>query len=341
MGATAAMTEQQLLEAARDGDEQAFAALVDSHRSALFAHCYRMLGSPDDAEDALQDAMLRAWRGLKRFRGGSSLRSWLYAVATNASLRAIERRAPRMLPIDYGPPSDPHGALGEPLTESLWVDPLPDASLGPDATYEQRESVELAFIAALQLLPARQRAVLILRDVLGFSGAEVAAALQTTPASVYSALQRAHRTIDERVPARSQQATLLSLDDAELRAIVDGYVAAWERGDVDALARLLSEEATFSMPPLATWFRGRAAILEFLLRRPLDGRLRWPSVAVRANGQLAFGHYRVDPHSGGVSPHSITVVTLQGAQIDAITAFLKPQLFERFALAAPPATVTG
>jgi RNA polymerase sigma-70 factor (ECF subfamily) len=334
------MTEEQLLDAAREGDEEAFGVLVDSHRSALYAHCYRMLGSPDDAEDALQDALLRAWRGLRRFRAGSPLRSWLYAIATNASLRAIERRPDRVLPIDYGPPSDPHDTLGEPLTESRWVDPLPDSSLGPDASYEQRESVELAFIAALQLLPARQRAVLILRDVLGFSGAEVADALDTTPASVYSALQRAHRTVEARLPERSQQATLLTLDDADLRSVVDGYVAAWEGGDVDALARMLTEEATFSMPPLPTWFRGRAAIREFLAQRPLAGSLRWPSVPLRANGQLAFGHYRVDPHNGDATPHSITVVTLSGAQIDSITAFLKPRLFERFELSALPPTAT-
>ncbi|HWX95240.1 MAG TPA: sigma-70 family RNA polymerase sigma factor [Solirubrobacteraceae bacterium] len=330
------MTEEQLLDAARDGDEDAFGALIETHRSALYAHCYRMLGSAEDADDALQDALLRAWRGLPRFRGGSPLRSWLYAIATNASLRAIERRPNRVLPIDYGPPSDPHEAPGAPLTESIWIDPLPDASLGPDAGYEQRETVELAFIAALQLLPARQRAVLILRDVLGFSGAEVAALLDTTPASVYSALQRAHRTVDARLPERSQQATLRALGDAELRAIVDGYVAAWERGDVDALATMLSDEATMSMPPIATWFRGRAAVLEFLTRRPLDGRLRWPSIQVRANGQLAFGHYRADPRDGSVTPHSISVVTLRGSQIDAITAFLEPQLFERFALGALP-----
>jgi RNA polymerase sigma-70 factor (ECF subfamily) len=241
-----------------------------------------------------------------------------------------------VLPIDYGPQSDPHGALGEPLTETLWIEPLPDTALGPDARYEQRESVELAFIAALQLLPARQRAVLILRDVLGFSGAEVAAALDTTPPAVHSALQRAHRTIDGRLPARSQQATLRELDDAELRAVVDGYLAAWERGDVAALAALLTEEATLSMPPIATWFRGRDAVMQFLLQRPLDGQLRWPSVPLRANGQLAFGQYRADPDGGAVTPHSITLVTLQGAQIDEITAFHKPELFPRFALAPLP-----
>src|ERR671924_852000 len=167
--------ERELLEAARGGDEAAYGSLVETYRGELHAHCYRMLGSVHDAEDALQDAMLRAWRGLGRFEGRSSLRSWLYTITTNASLKAIRRRPKRVLRIDYGPPADPHARADEPLLESVWVEPAPDEQLfadddatGPEARYEQRESVELAFIAALQHLPARQRAVLILRDVLGF-----------------------------------------------------------------------------------------------------------------------------------------------------------------------------
>src|ERR687887_152002 len=206
------------LDAARAGDQDAYRDLVEPHRAELHAHCYRMLGSVHDAEDALQEALLRSWRGLARFEGRSSLRSWLYTIATNPCLNLIARRPKRVLPIDYGPPTDPHDGPGEPLVESVWVEPYPDEQLA----YEQRESVELAFVAALQHLPARQRAVLILRDVLGFSGDEVAEALETTPASVDSALQRAHRTVDERLPKRSQQATLSSLDDQRMREIVDG-----------------------------------------------------------------------------------------------------------------------
>src|ERR671910_830848 len=170
-----------LLQAAQAGDDEAFGRLVEPYRGELHAHCYRMLGSLHDADDALQDALLRAWQGLTGFEGRSSLRSWLYTIATNASLRAIERRPKRVLPIDYGPAADPHDGLAEPLVESVWVEPFPDERLGledglagPEARYEQRESVELAFIAALQHLPARQRAVLILRDVLGFSARETA-----------------------------------------------------------------------------------------------------------------------------------------------------------------------
>src|SRR3954467_2584972 len=176
--------ERDLLDAARGGDQDAYAELVEPHRGALHAHCYRMLGSVHDAEDAAQETLLRAWRSLSSFQGRSSLRSWLYTIATNVCLRAIERRPGRVLPIDYGPPGDPHQPLGEPPVEPTWIEPYPDEKLaldsglaGPEALYEQRESVELAFIAALQHLPPRQRAVLILRDVLGFDGAEVAEAL--------------------------------------------------------------------------------------------------------------------------------------------------------------------
>src|SRR4051794_27524840 len=241
---------QRRLDARRRGDrvlaaegdgmtEEAFAQLVADHRGELRAHCYRMLGSLHDAEDALQETLLRAWRANDSFEGRSSLRSWLYTIATNVCLRAIERRPKRVLPIDYGPASaDPHADTGEPITESVWIEPFP----GPDVRYEQRESVELAFIAALQHLPAQQRAVLILRDVLGYSGAEAAAALDTNADAVYSALQRAHKTVQERLPEQTQQATLRSLGDERLSEIVTGYVDAWERNDVDALAALLAED---------------------------------------------------------------------------------------------------
>ena len=325
------MTESELLEAAAAGDERAYAELIEPHRRRLHAHCYRMLGSAHDAEDAVQETLLRAWRGLSSFRGRSSLRSWLYTIATNVCLRAIERRPGRVLPVDYGPPSDPHEPLGEPLVESTWIEPYPDERLGlddglagPEARYEQRESVELAFIAALQHLPARQRAVLILRDVLGFSGAEVAEALETTPASVYSALQRAHQSVDHRLPELSQQATLRSLGDARLREIVDRYVEAWERHDVDALAAMLTEGATLAMPPTASWYGGRDAIATGLRRGPLDGRRQWRLTPTRASGQLAVMAYLWDGAGGRFAPHHLAVLTLRGALIDEIDAFHDP-----------------
>src|SRR5918994_3751305 len=226
--------EANVLEAAREGDEAAFARLIEPYRGELHAHCYRMLGSLHDAEDALQEATLRAWKALKRFEGRSSLRSWLYTIATNTCLTQIQRRPKRVLPVDYGPATDPFTGPGQPITETVWLEPYPDTDLedglaGPEARYEQRESIELAFIAALQHLPASQRAVLILREVLGFSATEVAEAMETSVPSVNSALQRARASIEERVPDQSQAATLRTLDDDEIAEIVKTYVDAWER----------------------------------------------------------------------------------------------------------------
>lgn len=332
------MTDAQLVEAAIARNEDAFGELVEPHRRALHAHCYRMLGSLQDAEDAVQETMLRAWRGIKQFEGRSSLRSWLYTIATNVCLRAIERRPSRVLPIDRGPPGDPHEPVREPLLESVWMEPYPDEELGfdeslagPEARYEQRESIELAFIAALQHLPARQRAVLILRDVLGFSGAEVAKALETTPASVYSALQRAHATLDERRPDRSQQATLHSLDDEQLKGIVQRYVDAWARNDVGAIVGMLTETATLAMPPIPSWYRGRDAIEMVLSRVVFEGTRSWRMLATSANGQLAVGAYELDA-SGVYLPHGVTVLTLKGDLIDEMTHFRTSALVERFGL---------
>jgi RNA polymerase sigma-70 factor, ECF subfamily len=335
------MSEQQLIDKARSGDERAYDRLVEPHRAELRAHCYRMLGSAHDAEDALQDALLRAWRGLAGFEGRSSLRSWLYTIATNACLKAIERRPKLVLPIDYGPAADPHDGHRQPLLESVWVDPYPDERLGledglagPEARYEQRESVELAFIAALQYLPGRQRAVLILRDVLGFSAREVADALDATPASVDSALQRAHKTVDQRLPARSQQATLRALGDDAQRAIVAEFIDAWERADVDAVVAMLTQDAAMTMPPIPSWYRGREAIAAFLSGRPLAGSLRWRSVPTRANGQLAFGLYIFSEDTQSFIAHGVNVLTLDGAQIAEIDSFLVPEAFARFGLPA-------
>jgi RNA polymerase sigma-70 factor, ECF subfamily len=329
--------EGALLEAARDGSEDAYRRLVEPHRAELLAHSYRMLGSLADAEDALQDALLRAWRGLGEFEGRSSVRTWLYAITTNACLALIERRAKRMLPVDYGPPADPHDASEVPLVESVWVEPYPDEALGvedglagPEASYERRESVELAFIAALQHLPARQRAALILRDVLGFSAREVAESLETTVASVNSALQRARKTVDERLPGQSQQATLRSLGDKGVRDLVERYVDAWERGDAAAILAMLAEDATFGMPPDPTWYRGRDAIATFLPRGPLAAR--WRFVPTRANGQLAFGTYSWDPATGVYEAHALDVLTVDGARVKEITAFRAPEAFAAFDL---------
>jgi RNA polymerase sigma-70 factor (ECF subfamily) len=317
-----ALADTQLLSAARDGDEEAYRKLVEPRAAELHAHCYRMLGSVHDAEDALQEALLRAWRGLPRFEGRSSVRSWLYRIATNTCLDAAAGRQKRVLPIDFGPGADPHDSPGVPVTESVWVEPY----AGVEESYEQRESVELAFVAALQHLPATQRAVLILREVLGFSAAEVAETLHTTVAGVNSALQRARKAVDERVPEASQQATLRELGDERAREIVERYTAALEAGDVEAITALLTDDATWSMPPCPAWYRGREAVTAFLTEYPLQER--WRHIPTRANGQLAVGCYMWDGEKYAAAV--LDVLTLRGEKIVDVTAFLAPWVFRRF-----------
>jgi RNA polymerase sigma-70 factor, ECF subfamily len=321
--------EQELLSAARNGDQNVFEPLVSPYRGELHAHCYRMLGSVQDAEDALQEALLRAWRGVGRFEGRSSLRSWLYTIATNTCLNAIARRPRRVLPIDYAPAADPHGGPGEPIVESVWVEPYPDELVGlgdglagPDARYEMRESVELAFVAALQHLPPNQRAVLILREVLGFSAKEVAETLATSVASVNSALQRARAAVEERTPEQSQQATLRALGDEELSKIVDRYVQAWERNDVQTVVDMLTEDAAFAMPPLASWFGGIESIETFLTGWPLSGAWRWRAIPTRANGQVALAFYAWDEDEQGYLPFALNELTFRGDKISDVVAFV-------------------
>jgi RNA polymerase sigma-70 factor, ECF subfamily len=328
--------EPALLDATRRGDEEAFRKLIEPHRVELHAHCYRMLGSLDDAEDALQDALLRAWRGLAGFQAGKPLRPWLYRIATNTSLDLIAKRGKRVLPNDRSLPVAPHSGPGQPTFETPWIEPYPDEVAGladgyaaPDARYELRESVELAFIAALQHLPARQRAVLILREVLGYSAREVADSLDTSTASVNSALQRARATVDERLPSASQQATLRALGDEALRDVVQGYLTVWENRDVDAMVAMLVEDATFAMPPFPNWFQGRDAVIAFIVS---TGKPRLRHVLTRAGGQPAVGWYRWSPDTETYTPTSIEVLTLEGPRVKGITAFVSPGLFGRFGL---------
>jgi RNA polymerase sigma-70 factor, ECF subfamily len=330
--APAGAQERALIEAARGGDEDAFRRLLEPYRGELHAHCYRMLGSVHDAEDALQDALLRAWRALPRFQGRSSLRTWLYRIATNTSLDLIERRPQRVLPIDLGPAADPHD-------EPAWLEPYPDEQLGvedgraaPEARYERRESVELAFVAAVQHLPPNQRAALILRDVLGFSAAEVAETLGTTVASVNSAMQRARAAVDERMPERSQQVALRALGDAEVRALVERYTSAMERADVDAIVDLLAADATWSMPPDLSLFRGHDEIVGFLRAGPMN--VRWRHLPAHANGQPAVACYAWSAERGCYEGMVLDVFTLDGPRIAAVTSFITPDVFSSFGL--PP-----
>jgi RNA polymerase sigma-70 factor, ECF subfamily len=318
-----------LLHRAQSGDSRAFDELAEAYRAELRAHCYRILGSVHDAEDALQDAMLRAWKGLPGFSGHGTVRAWLYAIATNTALDISKHRSRRELPVEFGPPAGP-GAEFEPnATEVPWLEPYPDqwlapeafgqAAAAPEARYEQRESIELAFIVALQQLPPLQRAALLLKEVVGFSTAEISTQLGTSPQSVNSALQRARASVRDRQPKPSQQATLARLGEQRIAAIARQYADAIESGDVDTLISMLTQDASWSMPPTPTWFHGREAVRDFLVRFPL--RETWRHRTTSANGQLAVGGYLLDPDRQVFVPWVIDVLTFEGENISAVTAF--------------------
>ncbi len=320
-------------------DAAAFERLAEPLRPELRAHCYRMLGSVHDAEDAVQDTMLRAWRGRRGFAGRGSWRSWLYTVATRTCLDAIDTRARHLLPADCGPPSG-HAVTGDtPLEGVAWLGPYPDADVatgspGPEARYEQREAVELAFVAALQHLTGNQRAALLLFEVVGLSAAEIAAMLGTSVASVNSALERARKALAARAPEPTQQQTLRELGDARLRTVVDRYCAALEEGDASLLVSLLTEDATWSMPPLPHWYRGRPAVMDFAVQVPLRSCGAWRHLAIGANGQPAAASYLRSKDSPSYRAWSIDVLSLRGDRVHDITSFLDPAAFEAFGLPA-------
>jgi RNA polymerase sigma-70 factor, ECF subfamily len=316
---------QSTLDAALDGDDEAFRALVEPHRDGLHAHCYRMLGSLQDAEDAVQETLLRCWRGLARFDRARPLRPWLYRIATNVCMNALARRSRRVLSLD-APPASPDDGAGEPLAESLWLEPYP---LAPEASYEERESVELAFVAALQHLAPAQRAVLILRDVLGFSAREVSEQLDATTAAVNSSLQRARRTLATSLPDRTQQATLRALGDARMRQLVERYIAAWERRDVEALVAILAEDVTFAMPPHPHWWRGRDDVIAAVVRTGLPDVRK---LRTEANGQPAVAWYVRQTPGGPYLARSIEVLSFDGERVSAIVAFASTRLFASFGL---------
>jgi RNA polymerase sigma-70 factor, ECF subfamily len=321
--------EADAIAAVRAGDEAAFERLVLPYRRELHAHCYRMLGSLHDTEEAMQEAMLRVWRGLDGFEGRSSLRAWLYRIATNTCLDLIGRRKRRLLPEEYTAKADPELPPGAPVAEQVWIEPYPDEALevpdgyaSPDASYEERESLELAFVAAMQHLAPRQRAALILREVLGFSAKEVGETLETSVPSVNSALQRARETIDRRLPDRSQQVTLRSLGDARMKEIVEDYMDAMRTGDVQRVVSMLTEDVAWSMPPLASWYGGIDEVEVFLRTKPLSGQWQWRHRVTVANGQLAVGTYTWMEQEKTHVPFSLDVLTLAGERIKEVTAFV-------------------
>jgi len=334
---------ERLLTRAAQGDEDAFGELTNPYRRELQAHCYRILGSMQDAEDVLQETLMGAWRGLERFEQRASLRAWLYRIATNRCLNALRdagRRPPPALDLPFGTPEPTR--VGEPT----WLEPYPDillegvldASPGPDARYETRESVELAFIAALQHLPPRQRAALVLRDVLGFHAAEVADVLESSVDSVKAALKRARATLQQRLPPADRDRSPLPNSPAE-RELVRRFADAFQADDINGIVALLTEDAWLTMPPTTLEYQGPLVIASFLRENVTWRRgQRYRLVPTRANTQPAFGCYRTDAHAPIAHATGLVVLTLDGERIAAITQFMVPTILSRFGL---PRTLRG
>ncbi|MCU1657190.1 MAG: polymerase, sigma subunit, family [Pseudonocardiales bacterium] len=309
-----------------------FARLADPFRRELLAHCYRMLGSIHDAEDLVQETYLRAWRAYSDFEARSSMRTWLYRIATNACLNALDKNERRVLPSGLGAASDdPDAPPANRLDTIAWLQPIPDMALSshpadPATIVQTRESTRLAFIAALQHLPPRQRAVLVLRDVLGWHADEVAALLDSTSASVNSALQRARAQIDRAAPREDT----ISVDAQTEAEVVDRFVTAFESADLDALAELLRKDVQLEMPPIPTWFAGRENVLGFLGRRVLPSG-PWRLVTTRANGYPATATYRLEP-DGTFGAHSVQILEIVDGAIVHLRAFRDLSLFTTFGL---------
>lgn len=324
------------------GDPKEFQAIVDSHRRELLAHCYRFTGSLHDAEDLVQETFIKAWRGLKQFEGRSSLRSWLYRIATNVCLNAAAHKssAKRVMPQDVSPPTTQMPS--SPKGEVPWIEPwvelenVADTSEGPAAHYELREAIRLAFITATQRLPARQRAVLLLRDVLGWSAIETASALKMTVASANSALQRARGTLEKNLSP--EEIGDAAAGEGEDRSVAEGYADAWERGDLDGLVALLAKDATMVMPPWNEWYSGRPAIRRFLngafgwaWERKKRGAIRL--IKIRANNQVAYALYLRRRGEPKFKASSLQVLTFRGNRVVRVTFFAETKWFGKFGLA--------
>jgi RNA polymerase sigma-70 factor (ECF subfamily) len=327
------VTSDPTLEAARAGDERAFAELVTPFRRELTAHCYRLSGSIHDAEDLMQEALLRAWKGLPAYEGRASIRTWLYKITTNACLSALEAKKARALPMDLAPAGDASTPM-VPRFEPIWIEPCPeelyaDPQPSPEARYGLRESVALAFLTALQVLPAKQRALIVLHDVLGWSAAECAELLELSPASVNSALQRARDTLEARAGRAPRT------DDSALRPLLERYISAWNASDLPALVSLLHEDATLAMPPIPVWLRGASALeasmAAMVFASTVPGTFR--ILETHANGGPALAVYRRDD-AGDLRPYALQIVSARGDRIEGIIAFLDVSLFARFGLPA-------
>jgi RNA polymerase sigma-70 factor (ECF subfamily) len=340
--------EAEHLAAARHGDSQHFGELTDPYRRELQVHCYRILGSLHEAEDMVQETLLRAWKRLDTYEGRASFRAWLYKIATNACLDKLDsKRSRRLLPFNILPASDPKSSIQPPSPEITWLEPFPDEWLGdesainPEARYTASESVSLAFLTALQALPPRQRAVLILRDVLDFSAIETAEVLELTVSSVNSALHRARVTLSNRYHGREQERSSTPLDDERTQWLLDHFVQAWESADVEGLVALLKEDATFAMPPSPSWYQGPTAIGIFVAATVFadDGRFggkasgRWRLVRTNANTAPAFALYQ-RTETNEYQAFGIHVLEIRAGGLAQIVSFIDPSLPTRFGLPA-------
>ncbi len=328
------MVTASTLARAQAGDQEAFRELTDPYRAELLRHSYQILGSVQDAEDTLQDTLLAAWRGLSTFEGRSSVRTWLHKIAVNGCLNALRDRSrrPQEVPLMAEPPQPTR------LADPVWVEPYPDVLLdgipdlapGPEARYDAKESIELAFITALQHLPPRQRAALVLRDVLGYRAAEVAGMLDSTEASVKGALQRARAALEAQLPAGREHAP--APDSPRERHLAGRFAAAVEDGDIDTVLALLTSDAWLTMPPEPYEYQGHAAIAAFLHHRAALRGAPLRLVPIRANTQPAFGCYLPCAQAPIARPYGLIVLTLRGDQISAITWFSDSSIFPHFGL---------
>ncbi len=330
---------------ARGGDNEAFRMLTEPYRFELVTHCYRMLGSLEDAEDQLQETLLRAWRRLETYEGRASFRAWLYKIATNICLDTLKHRPQRILPFDQAAAPNPFDSSIPQGEEPAWIQPFPDewlapAAPNPEAQFDAYESISLAFLVALQVLPPRQRAILILGDVVGWSTPEIAENLGITVSSVTSLLHRARATMKQRDLPRRRESIRMGVSDARTKKLLDAYVRAWESADIEGIVGLLTQDATFPMPPQPLWIQGKEAIRAVIGETILSGDAqgRWKLVAIRANGQPGFAFYRLDEASRNYLPFGIQLLSIKDGLLSDVITFGFPSLFPTFDL---PANLKG
>jgi len=330
--------EMEQLSAARKGDSQKFGEVTEPYRRELQVHCYRILGSLHEAEDMVQETLLKAWKRLDSYEGRASFRSWLYKIATNSCLDFLDqKKSRRLLPFEHHPPSDPTAPISPPALEIPWLEPFPDKWLGdpaafnPEARYSDSESISLAFLTALQTLPPRQRAVLILRDVLDFSAAETSEVLELTISSVNSALHRARTTLSQRYPGGEREDLTMSSTDEKAQRLLERFVQAWESADVNGLVALLKADASLAMPPSPSWYQGSSAIGMFVAATVFGDNGMFPGLALHrwrllpttANGAPAFAMYQRD-EKGEYQPFGLIALTISGDHLSQIINFIDP-----------------